>query len=110
VEDGWYLVLPESWRTQVQVQRESEAEESTVTFSYRDGAELREFLKISAITGDSREIKAVRGGRFILNRRAETIYSAELLEANDSWPSGMTEDELRTAFNLITADWLAGDN
>lgn len=110
VEDGWYLVLPESWLGQVLVKRESGAEESTVTFSYRDGTELREFLKISAITGDSREIKAVRGGRFILSRRAKTIYSAELLEANNSWSSGMTEDELRTAFSLITAEWLAGDN
>lgn len=110
VEDGWYLVLPESWMGQVLVRRESGAEESTVTFSYRDGSELREFLKISAITGDSREIKAVRGGRFILSRRAKTIYSAELLEANDSWPSGMTEDELRATFSLITAEWLAGDN
>ena len=110
VEDGWYLVLPESWRDRVLVQREPDAEESTVTFSYRDGTELREFLKISAITGDSREIKAVRGGRFILSRRAETIYSAELLDANNSWSSGMTEDQLRAAFGLITAEWLAGDN
>ncbi|MPM40670.1 hypothetical protein SDC9_87316 [bioreactor metagenome] len=110
VEDGWYLVLPESWRDRVLVRREPGAEESTVTFSYRDGAELREFLKISTITGDSREIKAVRGGRFILSRRAETIYSAELLDANNSWASGMTEDQLRAAFGLITAEWLAGDN
>lgn len=110
VEDGWYLVLPESWQNQVIVRRESGAEESTVTFSYRDEMGLREFLKISAITGNSREIKAMRGGRFILSRRAETIYSAELLTANDTWPNGMTESELRAAFSLITGDWLAGDN
>lgn len=46
------------------------------------------FLRITAITGTSRESKAVRGGRFVLVRKAETIYAAELLEANDSWSYG----------------------
>ncbi len=110
VDDGWYLVLPESWRDQVLVRREVGPEETTVTFFFRNGAEFQEFMKISAITGDSREIKAVRGGRFILSRRAETIYSAELLAANNSWTLGITEDQLRGAFSLITAEWLAGDN
>lgn len=109
-EDGWYLVLPESWRDRVLVRREAEAEESTTIFSYRSGMELVDFMRISAVTGNSREIKAVRGGRFVLSRRAETIYSAELLEANNDWPSAMTEDELRAAFSLITAEWQAGDN
>jgi len=111
VEDGWYLVLPESWLNQVVVRRDSGPEEATVTFSYRDDTGTREFLKISAVTGSSREIKAVRGGRFILSRRAETVYSAELMpEANNAWLLSMTEDELRTAFSLITGEWLAGDN
>lgn len=110
MEGGWYLLLPESWLNQVTVRRDSGPEESTVTFSYRDGGLMREFLKISAVTGSSREIKAVRGGRFILSRRAETIYSAELLAANADWSHGMTDGELRGAFNLITGDWLAGDN
>ena len=110
VDDGWYLVLPETWRDQVRIRREAGSEEVVVTFSYEDDQGTRDFMKIGAITGDSREIKAVRGGRFILSRRAETIYSAELLDANSGWSYGMTEDELRTAFSLITAEWLAGDN
>ena len=109
-EDGWYLVLPESWRDRVLVRRELGAEESTTVFSYRSGLDQVDFMKISAVTGNSREIKAVRGGRFILSRRAETIYCAELLAGNADWPSGMTEDELRTAFNLVTEEWQAGDN
>lgn len=110
VEDGWYLVLPEAWRDKVQVKRETGSEEATVTFSYWRDNVWNAFLKISTIIGDSREIKAVRGGRFILSRRAETIYSAELLEANNTWADGLTEDELRSAFSLITTEWLAGDN
>ena len=36
--------------------------------------------------------------------------SAELLEANDSWSYGMTEDEVRAAFSLIATEWAEGEN
>jgi hypothetical protein len=67
-------------------------------------------LKITALTGSSREIKATRGGRIILRRQVERIFTAELLDANDTWEYGVTEDEVREAFSLITTEWLAGDN
>lgn len=110
VEDGWYLVLPEAWRDEVEVARTTGSDEAVVTFYSRDGDELKEFLKIITITGDSREIKAVRGGRFILSRQIETIYSAELPQNDETWEYALVEDELRSSFNLIMTEWLAGDN
>ena len=35
---------------------------------------------------------------------------AELMEANNTWAYGITEDEVRAAFSLIRREWLAGDN
>ena len=35
---------------------------------------------------------------------------AELLDANSSWEYGLTEDEVREAFSLITTEWSAGDS
>ena len=67
-------------------------------------------ITLNTVTGSGRETRAVRNGRFILVRKAETIYAAELLEANAGWAYGMTEDEVRAAFSLITAEWTAGDN
>ena len=81
-----------------------------MTFYRMDGQTPQPFLRITAITGSSRNVKAVRGGRFILSRQAETIYTAELLEGNSGWSLGMTEDEVCSAFNLITKEWMYGDN
>lgn len=112
VDDGWYLRLPDSWRDQILITRTAGTEESTVTFSIQgDGAEPpQDFLRITKLTGSSREVRATRGGRIILRRLPEIIYTAELLDANSGWEYGLTEDEVREAFNLITTEWTAGDS
>ena len=88
-------------------------DEAVVTFSILGetvGEPAQEFLKITTLTGSSREIKATRGGRIILRRQVERIFTAELLEANETWEYGITEDEIQAAFNLITTEWITGDN
>ena len=84
IEDGWYLRLPETWRDQLVVTRSVLPDEVYVTFYAWTQDGIHPFLRISAITGNSRSIKATRGGRFTLSRQAETIYTAELLEANEN--------------------------
>ena len=107
IEDGWYFQLPESWFDLILVSRAAASDEASVTFYIRTGREgvPEPFLRISAISGADRENRAVRGGRFNLVRKAETIYVAELLEANDYWEFGITQDEVRAAFSLITTEW-----
>ena len=110
LKDSWYLRLSEDWVDRIWVSRVESADESAVVFSILQGEAAPEpFLKITAITGSSRENRAVRGGRFLLSRQDETIYVAELLESNDTWKYGMTPDEVREAFSLIAAEWSAGD-
>ena len=112
VEDGWYLRLPDSWRDQILITRTAGTEESAVTFSIRgsDTEPPQDFLRILKLTGSNREVQATRGGRIILRRQPEIIYVAELLDANSSWEYGLTEDEVREAFNLITTEWTAGES
>lgn len=112
LEDGWYLQMPETWDGQICVQRTTAPNEAAVTFYMREsrGQAPEPFLQIAAITGASREVKAVRGNRFLLSRRQpETIYTAELLDANSRWAYGVTADEVRSAFSLILPEWTAGD-
>ena len=66
-------------------------------------------MQIAAITGSDRENRAVRGGRFLLNRQSEVIYTAELPEGGSRWQYGMSADEVREAFGLIASEWSAGD-
>lgn len=110
IEDGWYLRLPDSWRDQLLVTRSVIPDEAYVTFYAWTQEGIEPFLRISAITGNSRSIKASRGGRFTLSRQAETTFTAELLEANDTWEHGITEDQVREAFSLIAKEWTYGDN
>ena len=111
IEDGWYFQLPESWFDAILVSRSAASDEAAVTFYIRTGREgtPEPFLRIIALTGASRENRAVRGGRFNLIRKAETIYVAELLEANGYWEFGITEDEVRAAFSLIATEWADSD-
>lgn len=113
MEDGWYLELPEQWRGRVLVSRSVGLDEIAVTFSILGEdpeAEPQPFLQITTLTGSSREIKATRGGRIILRRQVERIFTAELFEAGETWEYGITEDEVRESFNLITTEWMTGDN
>ena len=75
-----------------------------------DGFAFDSALNTAILGKKGRSVKAVRGGRFTLGRQAETIYTAELLDANSRWSGGMTEDEVRSAFSLITKEWVYGDN
>ena len=111
-EDGWYLVLPDSWIGQVVFRRTTAADENTVTFAYLEGEAgiPRAFLEIKKLTGSSREIKAIRGERIILRRQPEAIYTAEFLEGNDGWTYGISEEDLREAFSLITVEWAPSDS
>ena len=110
VEDGWYLSIPANWQGQVQATRSVLPDEAGVTFSVNRGGESKPFLRITAITGSNRMAKAARGNRFSLSRQVDTMYVAELLEANRTWRGGVTEDEVRAAFSLIKPEWSAGDN
>lgn len=111
VEDGWYFQLPETWTDHIYITRSFSQDEANVTFYTRgDGEEPAPFLRITAITGTNREIKAVRGNRFLLSRQPKTLYAAELLEGNNTWEYGVTADEVRAAFSLIQTEWIAGEN
>ena len=112
VEDGWYLRLPDTWEDQILITRTAGQEESSVTFSVRgdENAPPQDFLRITKLMGSSREIRAARGGRIILRRQPEAIFTAELLEGNNGWEHGLTEDQVREAFSLILTEWTAGDS
>ena len=88
------------------------SDETVVTFYIcpeTEGETPQPFLRIAAISGTNREIKALRGNRFILSRQLDTSYTAELLEANETWEYGLTPDEVRAAFSLIATEWTTSE-
>lgn len=110
VEDGWYLRLPEGWAENIQAARTSGGEETAVTFyveqdttAGRTAAHHRAQRRGPGAAGGE-------DGRFILSRNGGVIYVGELLKGNEDWKYSVTEDQVRSAFGLITREWSAGDN
>ncbi len=110
VEDGWYLQLPAAWIGHVETERSSAGGDSSVTFYVLNEEAVRgaAILRITALTGSGREIRATRGNRFPLSRQSDVIYTAELPE-EPPWNQAMTAEEVRAAFSLIARDWIPGD-
>lgn len=106
--DGWYLTLPESWGDSLNVRAEGAGTDvSMVSFGIGAGDGRIEILRIYTFSGENRETQAAKGGRVLLSREGETIYSAELLEAG---AFTLTEDTLRQSFHRITRVWSLGGN
>ncbi len=111
VEDGWYLQMPEAWVGRVEAERSNSGSDSSVTFyvTNEEGVRGAAILRITALTGTGREVRAARGNRFPLSRQSAAIYTAELPET-PPWDHGMTAEEVRAAFSLIAREWIPGDN
>lgn len=106
--DGWYIVLPESWKDCIMITGVvNSAGERAVTFGVYQNEETPplDVLTIYTETGDSREYKAVRGERFVLMRETATIYAAEFLEGYETWSGAMSQDALKESFHLIRVTW-----
>ena len=116
--DGWYFILPEAWGDDVALSRSDlpGGGERSVTFSHWDrdsGLEPESFLTIYKLTGTNRLSRAKAGRRFFVLPGQEplnadsypTLYAAEF---RDGWDCGLTEDEVRERFRLITTDWYNG--
>ena len=104
--DGWYFRMPEHWNGVVRAGRSAADDAASVTFRLRDGDQP--LLRITAYSGPDREVRAMRGSQFLLSRQGETLYAAELLEANQTWEYGVSADQIREAFFLITEEWTDG--
>jgi hypothetical protein len=69
---------------------------------------MRELLRIYAFSGENRELRASREGRFRLRTQQNRVYAAELLAEAEEFQ--LSEDMVRAQFNLIVTEWIGGEN
>ncbi len=109
--DGWYFILPDEWEKDLALSRSdlSSGGERAVIFSKKaEGADPAPFLVIYKLTGTNRLARAKRGQRFVITPPGAgdgTIYAAEF---RDGWDCGLTEEDVRASFAVITTDWYSG--
>lgn len=110
-DDGWYLILPESWQGLVTAARKdysnSTISERAVSFYYleEETAEPEEFLTVYRLTGTNRSYRATIDDRFVLFESSDVIYAAKFRDSD--WDCGLDSDELLERFNRIKVDWSA---
>ena len=111
-EDGWYLILPESWQGKVTAARRDSGgsiagSERAVAFYYlpEGSAEPVEFLTLYRLTGTNRTRRATIDERFKLFESSDVIYAAKLRDTE--WDCGLDRDKLQENFNRIKVDWSA---
>ncbi len=116
-DDGWYMVLPETWQGKLAVARRDSSgnaagSERAVTFYYyfpelnEEGEEylrLEEFLTIYRLTGSNRNYLATSEGRFIIFESGDVIYAARFRDS--SWDCGLDQESLLERFYRIEIDW-----
>lgn len=106
--DGWYMVLPESWKDHIMITGVvSSPGERAVTFGLYQGEETppMDLLTIYTETGENREYKAGRGKRFVLMRHNTTVYAAEFLQGYENWSGAMSQEAMGESFHLIRNAW-----
>lgn len=116
-DDGWYLILPESWKGNVAAARRDSSgstagSERAVTFYHcyttlnEEGEEqinLEEFLTIYRLTGTNRYFRASLEGRSVIFESEDVIYAAQFREIE--WEHGLDKDALLERFYRIDVDW-----
>ena len=110
ISEGWYLLLPDSWDRAISIRQSDGAEEQGTVFSIanEDGT-YTDLVVIYSITGGTREYRATRNGRFVLQRQVNTVYAAYIYE-NSGSPLAITQEELSQRFRLVAKEWSTEEN
>lgn len=111
--DSWYLILPEGWSGHLAVRRDdSVAGERAVVFSAVDESSetpLRDFLVIYTLSGENRYERSISGNRFTVLSDDSTIYAAEILSDTPMKGITVSEDLIKSSFNIIYSEWKTGE-
>jgi hypothetical protein len=105
LRDNWYLLLPEQWlpADRYTVRRDNISASQSVTVFSVFGDTPLDFLKIYHNNQPAASRAPVRN-RAILAEQDNFLVSAEIIETEEQ---KISEDELKSMFNLIPVDWRA---
>ena len=103
VTDGWYLMIPDSWKHAITISRyDAISGQRAVIFYHLEGdSDPSPFLVIYKFTSQTN--RANTSNRFILREEEDAVYAASFY--NSSWDCGLDQTELVSAFQLIQSGW-----
>lgn len=104
VTDGWYLIIPDSWKDSITISRYDaiSGQRAVIFYHLEESGDPSPFLVIYKFTSQTN--RANTSNRFILREEENAVYAASFY--NSSWDCGMDQTELVSAFQLIQNGWL----
>ncbi len=109
--DGWFYALPDEWRENLSVRRESSVSgERAIVFSSYDGetGAFTDLLTIYTLTDENRTDRATFDGRFVLMSSGTVVYAAKINSDAGTAVGTATVQEIISRFHLISAEWNSG--
>lgn len=109
--DGWYFVLPDEWRENLSVRRESaNSGERAIVLSAddTDGGQPKDFITLYTLTDENRTDRAKLNNRFILLSSGAVIYAAEVNTENGAPADENIKQDVFKRFHLISSEWITG--
>ena len=107
ISDSWYFVMPQEWDGLISVRRDDTVSgEKAIVFSELSaGMSAVDILGIYVLTGQGREVRAVKEGRFEIARTSDTIYAAEIFDEQRSRLL-VSEEYVKENFSIIYSEWI----
>lgn len=104
VAEEWSFRFPDEWRSRVTAVKETTGGVSRTTFcEYVAGGENRPLVSVYCCTGDQISRYAAREGLTALAESNSAYYTAELFA--DAGELGLSAEELKKRFNVLTTAW-----
>lgn len=105
--DGWYLEIPDDWGGSLLVHYGEESGGHAGYSFYRYDAAPEDAQRIATIymfSGTDAQTLASTDGRFILNKKGDVVYAAQIGQALP-----LTQEELTALFHFIQVQWYTGE-
>ncbi len=109
--DGWFFMIPEDWRQNLTVRRETASSgERSVVLSVADpvSGRVNDMLTVYTLTDENRAERARLAGRFILLSSETAIYAARLNYEVDEAELESVKAEMTSRFRIIYTEWNTG--
>lgn len=109
--DGWFFMIPEQWRENLTVRREtaSSGERSVVLSVVNPNSErVSDMLTIYTLTDENRAERARLAKRFVLLTGETAIYAARLNYEVSEADEKSEKEDMTGRFRIIYTDWNTG--
>jgi len=106
INEEWFFVIPDEWGDNATVVRKQLTDETITTIgTLSSSGKYTPYVNIFVFTGDDREQRSSQFSGIPLGNSMSAVFAATISSESLSEGLGMSEEEIRDAFNIIPRSW-----